>query len=186
MTGFLYMIIGPMCAGKSSKLLRLIKIFKNKNTVMEVYKHNIDTRYNAISEICSHNMIREPCVAIADINDIFNNPNYEKLQVIIIEEAQFFTDDIVPSVQKMIDDGKYVIVGGLSGDSNMKPFGQINNLISIADKTDILTAYCDYCVDCVDAPFTIKLGGTQEVVEVGIDMYKPVCRKHYNELSKNN
>ena len=183
MRGFLYMIIGPMCAGKSSKLVRLVRNFKNKKVNIKVYKHSIDTRFDAIEEICSHDMVREPCISITNTKNIFDDPDYNLCEVIVIEEAQFFGDDIIEATHRIVNDNKYLILAGLSGDFKMKPIGHINELISFADKVDFLTAYCHFCDQCTDAPFTLKMGGTSSVVEVGAEIYKPVCREHYIEHS---
>jgi len=183
MVGFLYMIVGPMCAGKSSKLVRLVRNFKQKQVNIKVYKNQIDTRYDADEEICSHDMVREPCTSISNTNDIFLDPDYDKTEVIVIEEAQFFDRDIIETTERIINDNKYLIISYLSGYFKMKPICHINELISFADKVDVLTAYCHFCEACVEAPFTLKMGGSSSVVEVGADMYKPVCRKHHIEYS---
>jgi thymidine kinase len=186
MSGYLYLIIGPMFAGKSSKLIRLIRNFKSKNVPILVIKHSIDTRYNGIETICSHDKITEPCQSSDNLLKYINTVDYKTAQVIVIEEAQFFGDDLIKFCSIAVDnDNKYLIVTGLSGDYKRKPFGHILNLIPLANQIEHLEAYCDLCDGCIPAPFTAKLCGTDNTIEVGeLNIYKPVCRKHYLENVK--
>lgn len=182
MSGYLYLIIGPMFAGKSSKIIRLIRSFKSKNVQTLVIKHSIDTRYS-IDTICSHDKITEPCVTSDNLIKYIDREEYKKSEIIVIEEAQFFAEDLIEFCTRAVDvDNKYLIVTGLSGDHKRKPFGYILDLIPLANKIDYLEAYCDLCDDNVAAPFTLKLLGTDNIIEVGeSNLYKPVCRKHYLE-----
>jgi thymidine kinase len=184
--GYLYLIIGPMFAGKSSTLIRLIRKFKSKQIPILILKHSFDTRYDGLNNICSHDKITEPCQNTDNLLKYINSDEYKKAQVIVVEEAQFFEKDLIEFCKQAVDhDNKYVIVTGLSGDYKRKPFGQILNLIPLANQVELLEAYCYFCKGCIPAHFTTKISGTNETIEVGIgDIYKPVCRKHYNKNIK--
>ena len=182
--GYLYLIIGPMFAGKSSKLIRLIRNFKSKEIQVLSIKHSLDIRYgNNLSKICTHDLITEPCQATDNLIHYLNSSDYKNAQVIIIEEAQFFGQDLINFCTHAVDiDHKYLIVTGLSGDYKRNPFGLLLNLIPLADQIEKLEAYCHFCLDCVPASFTAKISGTDEIVQVGqVEIYQPVCRKLYLE-----
>lgn len=186
LAGYLYLIIGPMFAGKSSKLIRLIRNFKLKQVPILVLKHSFDNRYDGLNNICSHDKISEPCQNTDNLLKYINVDDYKKAQVIVVEEAQFFGEDLIEFCKQAVDvDNKYVIVTGLSGDYKRKPFGQILNLVPLADQVELLEAYCHFCEGCIPAHFTAKISGTNETIEVGVgDIYKPVCREHYNKNMK--
>lgn len=180
MVGRCCIILGPMFSGKTSEALRIIRQFRKKSIPVKVFKHSLDIRYDNGTEISSHDRDSEPCTPILNINDIFNDPDYASSQVIIVEEGQFFDKDIIKASRQMVNiDNKYLIIVGLSGDFAMEPIGYMNHLISFADDIKILTAYCHYCDEIVDAQFTVKINGTLNQTEIGTDQYKPTCRKHY-------
>jgi thymidine kinase len=183
-SGYLYLITGPMFAGKSSKLIRLIRNFKSKDIPILVLKHSLDTRYDGLDSICSHDKIKEPCQSTDNLDKYLTHPDYYTAQVIVIEEAQFFGEDIVRFCEKAIDeDGKYLIVTGLSGDYKRKPFGFMPQIESLAQEKEMLYADCHICK--VRAPYTAKICGSNETVDVGQgDKYQPVCLAHWIENSK--
>jgi thymidine kinase len=179
MSGYLYLIIGPMFAGKTSTLIRLISKFKSLNTPYLVIKHSIDNRYNNLDCICSHNHETEKCSSTNNLLEYLQLDEYKTSQIIIIEEAQFFGDDLIFFCKQAVDiDKKYLIVTGLSGDYKRETFGKILNLIPLADKIINLKSKCSYCVE--DAIFTLKKSDNSSQIEIGHnDIYQPVCRKHY-------
>jgi len=184
--GYLYLITGPMFAGKSSKLIRLIRNFKSKNVPVLVLKHSLDTRYDGLHSICSHDKIKEPCQSTDKLDIYLTHPDYLAAQVIVIEEAQFFGEDIVKFCEHAMDvDSKYLIVTGLSGDYKRRPFGFMPQIEALAQGKEMLYAYCHFCDGCVQAPYTAKISGTDETIDVGeSDKYKPVCLSHWLENNK--
>lgn len=193
-SGYLYLIIGPMFAGKSSKLIRLIQQFRLEQVSLLVIKHSFDNRYNGVNYICSHDPSngQEPCQHTNTLLNYNTRQDYNDAQIIIIEEAQFFGNDLIDFCSHAIDiDNKYVIVSGLSGTYKRETFGCILNLIPLADKIDKLESYCDFCLETdskIPASFTLKYQTNNLVssdIEVGdSELYKPVCRKHYNQHNK--
>jgi thymidine kinase len=117
-----------------------------------------------------------------------NDPTNEYLlssNVIIIDEAQFFPD-IVEFVLWLVEDlQKDVIVVGLDGDANRKPFGRLLELVPIADRITKLKSFCSVCLDGTEALFTFcKSQKNEQILVGGSELYMPLCRKHYIELSK--
>lgn len=184
--GYLYLITGPMFAGKSSKLIRLIRNFKSKNVPILVLKHSLDTRYDALDSICSHDKIKEPCQSTDRLDKYLTQPDYLAAQVIVIEEAQFFGEDIVHFCEHAMDvDCKYLIVTGLSSDYRRKPFGFMPQIEALAQEKEMLYSYCYFCDGCVQAPYTAKILGSCGTIEIGeSDKYKPVCLTHWLENNK--
>ena len=106
--------------------------------------------------------------------------SYEKADVIVIEEGQFFTD-LFDFVVKSVDEkGKQVIVAGLDGDYLRRPFGDMLKIIPYAEEVQKLEALCLMCNDGTKAYFTKRIGVSEKRDLVGSnDQYIAVCRKHY-------
>jgi hypothetical protein len=100
-------------------------------------------------------------------------------------EVGILLDDLYEFVLKAVErDGKHVVVGGLDGDCFRKPFGQILQLIPLADRVTKLSSLCKGCGDGTIGLFTFRTTKSKEIVEVGgSETYMPLCRKHYLECS---
>ena len=177
-----------MFSGKSTKLIELIRKYKVLNYKMMVIKNSLDKRYTDVDEIVSHNKDREECVCVSNLMDIFSETNnnlqlqFLTANVILIEEAQFFSD-LEKFVDLALKENKRIFIVGLNGDSNMRNFGDIHKLLPKCDDVELLTAYCKLCKEETPAPFTKKLnnGDQTKQIEVGeSDIYIPLCRKHFN------
>ena len=181
--GSIHLVMGPMFAGKSTHLIRTIWGFRAINTPMFIIKHSIDTRYDP-DKIVSHNQILEDCYTSDILMPVLESQKYKDSKVVIIDEAQFFVD-LVPFVKHASDnDKKNVIVYGLNGDFQRRPFQNISELQALANDIEKLKAYCAFCRDSTEADFTIRLSDAKEQILVGTnDIYKPVCRKHYLEYT---
>lgn len=174
-TGSLTLIIGPMYAGKTTKLLDLIKVNKHKSLL--IFNHESDTRYNK-SSITTHDNKSEECIPIKKVASILENELLNTRQHIFIDEGQFF-DDLYDNVLKLVNMGKDVYISGLDGDFKQEPFGNgdILKLIPHSDEFYKLTSKCYYCKN--SAPFTKRLCDSKEQVIVGsTSIYQPVCRQH--------
>ena len=179
-TGYINLIIGCMFSGKSTEVIRLARKYKSINKNVLIINHSTDTRYgNGI--ISSHDQEKLNAVALSEITDIINTPDYTDADVIIIEEAQFF-NDLFDFVIKSADfDKKHLIVSGLDGDFKREKFGDILKLIPHADKVTKLNGFCGICKDGTPAIFTKRLSSsTDKTLVGGSDIYLPVCRYHYN------
>ncbi|XVE78336.1 hypothetical protein DITRI_Ditri13aG0136600 [Diplodiscus trichospermus] len=179
-SGEVHVIIGPMFAGKTTSLLRRIKSEGSNGRNVAMIKSSKDTRY-AIDSVVTHDGLKFPCWALPDLMSFrrkVGEDAYEKLDVIGIDEAQFF-EDLYDFCCKAADhDGKTVIVSGLDGDYLRRSFGSVLDIIPLADTVTKLTARCEVCGK--KAFFTFrKTGETETELIGGADVYMPVCRQHY-------
>lgn len=179
MTGRLELIMGCMYSGKSTELLRRIRLYKMLNQNVMVVKPSLDDRYNTL-KVCSHDMDEESAVVTETLSAISHTMEYQRASVICIDEGQFF-DDIAAFVKSSVeDDGKQVIVACLDGTFDRKPFRNIVSLISYADDYVKLKALCSRCEDGTPACFSKRLTtDTSERLVGGLEMYTCVCRKHF-------
>ncbi|CAH8356393.1 unnamed protein product [Eruca vesicaria subsp. sativa] len=179
-SGAIHVIMGPMFSGKSTSLLRRIKSEISIGKSVAMVKSSKDTRY-AKDSVVTHDGIGFPCWALPDLMsfpDIFGHDAYAKLDVIGIDEAQFFGDLYEFCCKVADDDGKTVIVAGLDGDYLRRSFGAVLDIIPIADSVTKLNARCEVCGQ--KAFFTLrKTCDTKTELIGGADVYMPVCRKHY-------
>ncbi|XP_071700964.1 thymidine kinase-like [Rutidosis leptorrhynchoides] len=179
-SGEIHVIVGPMFAGKTTALLRRIKSEATNGRKIAMIKSSKDNRY-AIDSVVTHDGTKYPCWALPDLLSFKNKLGqeaYDKLDVIGIDEAQFF-DDLYDFCCKAADhDGKIVIVAGLDGDYLRRNFGPVLDIVPIADTITKLTARCEVCGK--RAHFTLrKTNETKTELIGGADMYMPVCRQHY-------
>lgn len=182
--GYLEMIIGPMFSGKSTELIRRIRLAKSINKSVLVIKPKLDDRYLK-NEIVSHNFDSEKCVIVNLLSEI--DSSVSRYDLIIIDEAQFFSD-LKEYVVKWTDNyNLHVVIGGLDGDFKRKPIGQILELIPYADVCEKQKSFCKLCLDGTEAIYSLKVSKNESQIEIGgEDIYKPVCRKHYLENNKKN
>lgn len=170
-----------MFAGKTTSLLRRIKseVDTGRNVVM--LKSSKDTRY-AIDSVVSHDGVKFPCWALPDLmsfKEKYGHEAYQKLDVIGIDEAQFF-EDLYDFCCKAADvDGKIVVVAGLDGDYLRRSFGSVLHIIPLADTVTKLTARCELCGKRAFFTLRKKIEETQTELIGGADLYMPVCRNHY-------
>jgi len=179
----LELIIGPMFAGKTSALQSIIRRHEALGITCVVYKPVRDDRYGDEYYISSHDNTKIAAIPVAYLTQQSILSAYNDAKLIVIEEGQFF-DDLYDFVLKAVEtDNKHVVVGGLDGDRFRKPFGQILNLIPLADRITKLTSLCKDCGsegNAVPALFSYSTMSSTNTIEVGgADVYKPLCRKHY-------
>lgn len=145
-----------------------------------VIKSNKDTRYG-LDSIVTHDGVKLPCCALTTLSSFrqkFGSDAYDQVDVIGIDEAQFF-EDLYDFCREAADhDGKTVIVAGLDGDYLRRSFGSVIDIIPLADSVTKLTARCEFCGK--RAFFTLrKTEETKTELIGGSDIYMPVCRQHY-------
>ncbi|CAL5183999.1 unnamed protein product [Lathyrus oleraceus] len=179
-SGDIHVIMGPMFAGKTSSLISRMKSESANGRNVAIIKSSKDTRYG-LDSIVTHDGAKLPCWALSDLSSFkqkFGVDAYEQLDVIGIDEAQFF-DDLYDFCREAADhDGKTVIVAGLDGNYLRKRFGSVLDIIPLADSITKLTARCEICGK--NALFTLrKTQDTQVELIGGVDVYMPVCRQHY-------
>ena len=178
----LELILGPMFAGKSSYILSSLRRYEVIGWNILCITSNLDTRYEE-GAIHSHNHDRHSAIPTSSLMPLLLTNQYKDARLLIIEEAQFFPD-LYSFVEIAVDQhGKDVIVVGLDGDSERRPFGKILSLIPLCDKVTKLTAMCKRCEMPTEAIFTYRKHGDKSVVSVGAESeYEALCRTHYNRL----
>ncbi|PWA71957.1 Pentatricopeptide repeat-containing protein [Artemisia annua] len=144
-----------------------------------IIKSNKDTRYG-LDSIVTHDGEKLPCwplEALSSFKEKIGLEAYRKLEVIGIDEAQFFEDLYDFCINAADHDGKTVIVAGLDGDYLRRSFGVLD-IIPIAESVTKLKARCELCGK--PASFTLrKTEETERELVAGADVYMPVCRNHY-------
>ncbi|MGB5849044.1 MAG: thymidine kinase [Ignavibacteriaceae bacterium] len=175
-TGWIEVITGCMFSGKTEEMIRRLRRAQIAKQQVKIFKPKIDTRF-AEDSIVSHSEQSLPSIQIKDINDIIELS--DDAQVIGIDEAQFFSEDIINVCTKLADKGKRVIVAGLDQDYRGIPFEPIPHLLAIAE---YITKSLAICVECGNpADKTQRKTTSSERVIVGAsDIYEARCRKcHY-------
>ena len=178
---YLELIIGPMYAGKSTELIRIINRYKCLKKNIIIINHISNNRYGTIG-LSTHNNERiDHCIIIEKLEDL-DDIIFEESEVIIIEELQFFEDAFDMITNWCTNHGKTVIAAGLDGDFKRNPFGDVLRLIPHAEKVTKLSALCKKCGDGTLAHFTKRIIKNPNTKLVGSDdIYEAVCRKHYDE-----
>ena len=178
-TGYLELIIGPMYAGKSTELIRIINRYKCLNKNIIIINHVLNNRYDS-NGLTTHNKESiDNCIIVNKLSDI-DDKIIDNTHVIIIEELQFF-QDAYDTVTNWCDiKNKTVIAAGLDGDFLKNPFGDVLRLIPHAEKITKLSALCKKCGNGTLAHFTKRITSDSEKTLVGSDdVYEAVCRKHF-------
>jgi len=178
--GSLEVICGPMFSGKSEELIRRLRRAQIARQNVLTCKHSLDDRY-MIECIISHDGNKLEAEAIEDVTDIFRLGMNNKIDVIGIDEVQWFNPDIIQIICELIDAGKRVIVAGYELDFRGMPVGPMPTLLSIADKVTKLQAICTICGK--DANLTQRLVnnkpakfGDPDIVVGGAEGYQARCR----------
>lgn len=170
-------ILGPMFAGKSTRILSIISRYAALGTPVLVIKHEDDVRHS-VNEITTHNGQRAACTIARDLSAV----SIEGFNVIIVDEAQFF-QNLVPFVEWVVDTHqKHLYLVGLDGDYNRRPFsGDLLQCIPLADSVEKLTAFCHRCADGTPGLFSHRHAGAinQQVIVGGSELYTTLCRKCY-------
>lgn len=187
----LELLVGPMFAGKSSALQSIVKRHQSLGWKMLVLNHSSDIRYGTSSSVINHDKQVVPAISVKELIPMLKEREFLYAQLIVIDEAQFF-DDLLEFVITALDVyEKHIVVVGLDGNAERKPFGQIGLLLPHCDKITKLTSFCAYCKDATPAIFTYaKREDAASAASSGIpcvgtgDAYVPLCRKHYRMTLK--
>lgn len=178
--GQIEVICGSMFSGKTEELIRRLNRARLAKLKVEIFKPSIDKRYHE-SDVVSHNdnSIRSTPVNFAgDILLLTGN-----CDVVGIDEAQFFDEDIVRIVQILANQGKRIILAGLDMDFEGRPFGPMPSLMAVAEYVTKVHAICMKCGDL--AAFSLRLSEEKEKVVLGEkESYEARCRKCFLEDKK--
>ena len=176
--GRIEVICGSMCSGKTEELIRRMKRAKFARQKVEIYKPVIDTRYSKEDVVShDHNVITSTPVDSSSAILLFSGD----IDVVGIDEAQFFDDGLADVCNQLANRGVRVIVAGLDMDYRGKPFGPIPSLLAIADEVTKVHAICVRCGNL--AYISHRLVHNDKRVLLGEkDEYEPLCRDCYNKL----
>ena len=180
--GVLEVITGPMFSGKSEALIRRLKRARIARQQVACFKPDIDLRYHRTA-IASHSQQTHEAVVVTPNADrlreaLFAGDAIDEIDVIGLDEAQWFDPAILPLVMELVGMGKRVILAGLDTTFATEPFGPVPDLMALADKVTKLNAVCMICG--APAIHTQRLGKSTDVVVVGAaGMYEARCRIHF-------
>lgn len=179
-TGSIEVIAGSMFSGKTEELIRRLKRAKIARLKVEIFKPAIDTRYS-VAEVVSHDensIISTPVESSGNIMLLSGDVN-----VIGIDEAQFFDHGLIEVSVALANQGIRVIIAGLDMDFKGKPFGPIPGLMAVADHITKVHAICMRCGDV--AQFSHRLSSADKLVLLGEkDEYEPLCRSCFTKATK--
>lgn len=185
-TSELHITMGPMFSGKTSKLIETYETYKNIKNVC-VLSYSEDTRYSN-TEVVNHNKKAINSIRVSNIKEFIETPNLLiSTNVLLIDEAQFFTDLLL--VKDILDNYDIIIyIFGLDADFNRNKFGQILDLIPYCDSVEKLNAFCVSCKNNyinTKAIYSFRTTHSDSQILIGSgESYIPVCRNCYKELSK--
>jgi len=170
--GWIEVICGSMFSGKTEELIRRLKRVKIANLKVEIFKPAIDTRYDEVN-IVSHdtNIIQSTPVESSQTILLLA----QDVDVVGIDEAQFFDAEIGNVCELLASKGIRVIVAGLDMDYTGKPFGQMPNLLAKADYITKLHAICVKCGNIANISYR-KTPQEGQVLLGEKDIYEPRCR----------
>ncbi len=145
-TGSLEVICGPMFSGKTEELIRRVKRALIGKKKVQVFKHSLDIRYGKDKKIFAHNGLSLKTAIVKRAKDILSKVN-RKTEIVAIDEVQWFGKDLIPVIEKLLSQGKQVIISGLSTTFDRQPFDPIPHLMAVADRVIKLSAICIMCGD---------------------------------------
>ena len=179
-SGCIEVICGSMFSGKTEELIRRLKRAQFANQKIAIFKPTIDNRYSDV-EVVSHDFHKITSSPIQDPADMLKiGP---EIQVVGIDEAQFFDESLVDVCQQLANRGVRVIVAGLDTDFLGKPFGPMPLLMAVAEDVQKVHAICVRCGAL--ANHSHRLSKSQDLVVLGeTDLYEPLCRDCYNAARK--
>jgi thymidine kinase len=178
--GSIEVICGSMFSGKTEELIRRMKRAQFAKQTVEIFKPCIDVRYSEDEVVShdSHSIHSTPIESPAQMLELSND-----VEVVGIDEAQFFDDSLIEVVQTLANRGIRVIIAGLDTDFLGKPFGPMPALMAVAEDIQKVHAICVKCGS--PANHSHRLSASDELVVLGeTDIYEPLCRHCYNAAVK--
>jgi thymidine kinase len=181
-SGRIEIICGSMFCGKTEELIRRVRRAMIAKQKVQVYKPEIDDRYS-VQHVSSHSGQNIDALPISNVREILNLTN-GATTVVAIDEVQFFDDAILNVVKTLADRGIRVICAGLDLDFRGEPFGQMPQLLCLAEEVTKLHAICVICGE--EASRTQRLVNgmparyDDPIIMVGADeAYEARCRVHH-------
>ncbi|WP_066056847.1 thymidine kinase [Robertmurraya korlensis] len=184
--GWVEVICGSMFSGKSEELIRRVRRAQFAKQNIAVFKPKIDNRYSD-EAVVSHNGTSFIARPIAHSTEIFQHIDPE-VDLIAIDEVQFFDEEVVKVIQHLADSGHRVVVAGLDQDFRGEPFTVMPALMAIAELVTKLQAVCAVCGSPASRTQRLINGEPASyddpIILVGAsEAYEPRCR-HHHEVPK--
>lgn len=178
--GWIEVVCGPMFAGKTEELIRRVKRMDFAKKKYLIFKPAIDNRY-AIAEVVSHSQRRVEAINVSSSAEIDKYVT-EDIEAVLIDEVQFFDDNIVDVIRNLANNGLRVICTGLDCDFRGNPFPIVANLLAMAESITKLTAICVCCGSEATMTQRIINGEPAKYDDPTIlvgekESYEPRCRK---------
>ena len=175
--GWIEVICGSMFSGKTEELIRRLKRAKIANLDIEIFKPAMDQRFHE-SKIVSHDTNMVQARIVANSEEIMSLAN--GMNVVGMDEVQFFDKGIVDVCEQLALKGVRVIAAGLDMDYSGKPFGPVPDLLAVADYITKVHAICVKCGNIANISYR-KTSNEEQVFLGASDYYEPRCRKCYHE-----
>ncbi len=174
------MICGSMFSGKTEELIRRLRRAEFARLRVEIFKPKIDVRYGE-EEVVSHDETSIPSTPVESSQNILLLTG--DVDVIGIDEAQFFDHGLVEVCNKLANNGMRIIVAGLDMDFRGKPFGPLPELMATAEYVTKVHAICVRCGAL--ANHSHRKSEDQDLVVLGeTNIYEPLCRKCFRDEIK--
>lgn len=175
--GWVEVIVGSMFSGKTEELIRRLRRAEYARLEVEIFKPHVDTRYSE-DDVVSHDEKTIRSTPVASSGNILLLAG--DADVIGIDEAQFFDNNLADVCTSLANQGKRVVVAGLDMDFRGKPFGPIPSLLAVAE---YITKVHAICVECGGlAQYSHRKTASDKLVELGeTETYEPLCRKCFNK-----
>ncbi len=179
-SGWIEVVCGSMFSGKTEELIRRLNRARIAKQKVEIFKPAIDTRYDD-EDVVSHDSNSVSSTPVQSATQILFYA--EDFEVVGIDEAQFFDNELVQVCNELAAKGKRVIVAGLDMDYLGKPFGPIPNLMASAEYVTKVHAICMSCGNL--ASYSHRTVKNDNLVVLGeTDSYEPLCRVCFQEALK--
>jgi thymidine kinase len=173
--GWIEIIAGGMFSGKSEELIRRLRRAVIARQRVQVFKPIIDDRF-ASEDIVSRDERRLKAIPVASSGELLNRVEIG-VQVVGIDEVQFFDAGVVDVCMQLADAGIRVIAAGLDQDYMRRPFGPMPALLAVAEDVSKMHAVCVRCRGA--AHYSQRVSGGNAQVEVGDSSYEARCRSCY-------
>ena len=173
--GWIEVVCGSMFSGKTEELIRRLNRARIAKLKVEIFKPGIDTRYSE-EDVVSHNANAVNSIPVENAQQILFYAN--DVDVVGIDEAQFFGSELVDVCQQLANQGIRVIVAGLDMDFLGKPFGPMPNPMAIAEDVTKVHAICMRCGSLAQYSHR-TIAGDKLVVLGETESYEPLCRSCY-------
>lgn len=175
--GSIEVICGSMFSGKTEELIRRLKRAEFAKLRVEIFKPKIDTRYSE-EDVVSHDRTSIRSTPVDSSGSILLMTS--EVDVVGIDEAQFFDDGLVEVCKQLANNGIRVIIAGLDMDFRCTPFGPMPALMAIADDVYKVHAICVRCGALAYVSHRL-VAGDKQVMLGEMTEYEPICRECYNE-----